>query len=410
MNRSSPTGVASDAPGESYSAVKTEAGYQALFDPGARLVETAGALTLVEGRCDGQVLRAALTDRAVAGGSFGVEESEALTKHLLRSHEDGTPFVLILDSAGARLDAGLAGLGAFRRLYRAALDVRLAGVPMAALLERDCFGGASMLAMLCPVRGAIQSARIGMSGPGIVAALSGGQDLDASDREAVRALFGAPSRARVGAIDFLFDSKTPRHEALARLLGLAMSKKAELGAQHQILEQRLREAGIETGTPVLHNVAALFRRGVPVGAAELWQLSDAVLSCQPGEILELEIDCPGQAASSRDESLVLSEYVAHLALCLRERYHRGVEIVMRIEGESAGGIYVALAAGAQRVEATPMANVRVLPARAIEVVLGKSLPDESLADALVAGIADRIVPIRGRSTAVPAVRLGSSNE
>jgi hypothetical protein len=57
-----------------------------------------------------------------------------------------------------------------------------------------------------------------------------------------------------------------------------------------------------------------------------------------------------------------------------------------------------------------MANVRVLPARAIEVVLGKSLPDESLADALVAGIADRIVPIRGRSTAVPAVRLGSSNE
>ncbi len=364
---------------------------------------------MVEGRCKGRALRAALTNRAVAGGSFGIDESEMLTRHLLRTRDDRIPIVLVLDSAGARLDAGLAGLAAFRRLYRAALDVRLAGVSMVAMMERDCFGGASMLAMLCPVRGAIETARLGMSGPGIVAALSGGQDLDASDHEAVRALFGAPARARTGAIDFVFDPDTPRREALATLLDLAMSKQADLCAQHRMLERRLRDTGFESGTLTLPDAAALFQQGKAVGAAELWQLADAILSCRPGQTVNLEIDCPGQAASRSDELLVLSEYVAHLALCLRDRSRQGVEIVSRICGECAGGIYVALAAGAERVEATLAAKVRVLPERAVEIVMGKTLPDETIADALAAGIADRLVPVR-RDDAAAATQFGSGNE
>jgi acetyl-CoA carboxylase beta subunit len=394
MKRSLPTGVVSDSSCIS-PAPEIEARARALFDDGStRAIATASALTVVEGRCDGRAVRAALTNRSFAGGSFGIDESELLTTLLLRSRDDRIPVVLVLDSAGARLDAGLAGLGAFRRLYRAALDVRLAGVPMVALVERDCFGGASMLAMLCPVRGAIDTARIGMSGPGIVAALSGGQDLDSSDRDAVRALFGAPARARADALDCVFDPDTPRRRVLAGLLELAMSKQADPGAQHLKLEQRLRDTGLEPDRLELADAAALFHRGIAVGAAELWQLSHAVLSCRPGDKAELEIDCPGQAASRSDEQLVLSEYVAHLALCLRERSGDGVEIVMRIDGQCAGGIYVALAAGAGRVEATPAARVRVLPSRAVEVVMGKSLPDETLAEALSAGIADRLVSVR----------------
>ncbi len=386
--------MASDLPRVSAGS-EIEARARVLFDGGrAGPLTSVGALTVAEGRCDGRALRVALTNRAVAGGSFGVDESELLTGLLLHSLDDGVPVVLVLDSAGARLDAGLAGLGAFRRLYRAALDARLAGVPMVAMMERDCFGGASMLAMLCPVRGAIETARLGMSGPGIVAALAGPQDLDASDREAVRALFGAPARARTGAIDSVFDTDTPRREALAGLLGLAVNKQVDLAEQHRMLERRLRDAGFEPGTLMLSDAAALFHRGSAVGATELWQLADAILSCQPGASVSLDVDCPGQAATRSDELLVLSEYVAHLALCLRDRSRHGIEVVIRIDGQCAGGIYVALAAGAGRVEATPAATVRVLPARAIAVVLGKTLPDETLADALAAGIADRLVPVR----------------
>jgi len=377
----------------------TGAYHETLFDPGsANTIETAGALTLVEGRCNGRTVHVAITNRSIAGGSFGVNESNCLSSFLLHRRDNLMPIVLVLDSGGARLDSGLAGLAAFRQLYRAALDVRLAGVPMVALVERDCFGGASMLAMLCTARGALHTARIGMSGPAIIEALSGKQDLDASDRVAVRALYGAPARVQTGAIDVMFDTQITRRDALDRLIQGAIDKQTDIRAQHQKLQQRLRDAGIDTCSLSLVDAAAPFHRGVPVGAVEIWQLSDAILACHPGAIVTLRVDCPGQAASRRDEMLVLSEYVAHLAQCLRDRSSAGVEIIMRIEGEAAGGIYVAFAAGAIRVEATPEAAVRVLPAAAIEVVLGKTLPDEPLADALATGVVDRVLTAHDRGT------------
>ena len=270
---------------------------------------------------------------------------------------------------------------------------------MVALVEGDCFGGASMLAMLCTVRGALHTARIGMSGPAIVEALSGKQDLDASDRAAVRALFGAPARVQTGAIDVMFDAQVTRRDALARLVQDAIDKQTDVRAQHHKLQRRLQDAGIDTGSLSLVDAAAPFRRGVPVGAVEIWQLSDAILSCRPGAVVTLHVDCPGQAASRHDEMLVLSEYVAHLAQCLRDRSSAGVEIIMRIEGEAAGGIYVAFAAGSIRVEATPKATLRVLPAAAIQVVLGKTFPDETLADALATGVVDRVLTSNDRGAA-----------
>jgi acetyl-CoA carboxylase beta subunit len=377
---------------EERSAARNTTRYEALLDPGsAKLIETRGALTVVEGNCKGRLLRLALTDRSVAGGSFGVDESDLLRDWLVRCRTEQTPIVLALDSGGARLTSGLAGLAAFRRMYRAALDLRLAGVLMAALVERDCFGGASMLAMLCTVRGALPVARIGMSGPAIIEALAGKGDLDASDRDAVRTLFGAPARHRAGAIDIVFEEHASRRDTLAQLLELAVGKQTDVFVQHQILKQRLNDAGVDTPAPALDSAMQLFRRGVAVGAAEIWQLAEAILAAGSDEVVTLRVDCPGQAASRRDELLVLSEYVAHLALCLRVASSRGVELTTRVEGESAGGIYVALAAGVARVEATPQAVLRVLPAKAIQVVLRELPPDETLADALQTGAVDRLV-------------------
>jgi len=366
--------------------------YQALLDPGSvRTIETAGALTVVEGCCDDRLVRLALTDRAVAGGTFGVEESDLLAHTFVSSREDRTPVVLALDSGGARLNSGLAGLAAFRRMYRAALELRLADIPTVALLERDCFGGASMLAMLCTARGALQSTRIGMSGPAIIEALAGKQDLDASDRDAVRALFGAAGRVRAGAIDEVFADQVSRRDMIAALLKCAGDKRLDIRAQHAKLKQRLHDAGAATPALSLANALSLFLRGTPVGAYEIWQLAEAILSSSGAQAITLRVDCPGQAASRQDELLVLSEYVAHLALCIGERCAGGVEIVTRIEGECSGGIYVALAAGVMRVEATPNAIVRVLPAKAVEVVMREMPLQETLDDALGACVVDRVV-------------------
>lgn len=364
----------------------------ALLDSGgAGRAETMGALTIAQGRCHDQSLRLVLTDRAVAGGSFGVEESELLAATFARSRKDATPVVLVLDSAGARLTSGLAGLAAFRRMYHAALELRLSGVPMVALLERNCFGGASMLAMLCGVRGALQPARIGMSGPAIIEALAGKQDIDASDRDAVRALFGADARARVGAIDQVFTGKQLQRDMLASSLQRAATTRFDIEREHEKLKQRLQAAGIAVPAMSMAEASQLFRRGTPVGASEIWQLAEALLQARDTQAITLPVDCPGQAASRRDELLVLSEYVAHLALCLAERRASGAEIVTRIEGELSGGIYVALAAAVTRVEATPTASLRVLPEKAVTVVMGQASPTETLQDALDAGVVDRLV-------------------
>ncbi len=379
-------------PTDTHAASPEAARYEALLDPAsAKPIETRGALSIVEGRCDNTPVCLAVTDRSVAGGSFGVDECELLRDWLLRCHTRQTPMLLLLDSGGARLTSGLAGLAAFRRMYRAALDLRLASVPMVAFVERDCFGGASMLAMLCMVRGALTRARIGMSGPAIIETLAGKQELDTADRDAVRALFGAPARARAGSVDMVVDEHASRRDTLAQLLKLAADKPADIFAQHQRLKQRLRDAGVDVPVPNLDSALALFRRRVPVGAADIWQLADAILAATNTQTVTIRVDCPGQAATRHDELLTLSEYVAHLALCLRIASSRGIELIMRVEGESAGGIYVALAAGVARVDAAPQAVLRVLPAKAVEVVLKKPPADETLADALRTGVVDCLV-------------------
>lgn len=370
----------------------TSALLEASLDSGkAGPLETAGAVTLAEGLCHAQPVRIALTDRTISGGSFGVDECDALTRHLERSLGDAMPLVLVLDSGGARLDSGMAGLGAFRRLYRAALDLRLHGVPMSALLLRNCFGGASMLAMLCTTRSALRSGRFGMSGPAIIEALSGKSHLDASDHATVSALFGAPARATTGAIDHLFDESDSLGDVVFRSIENALRTPLDIREQHERLRQRLDRAGVDLSGGRGVDARAAFHEGRAVGARDIWLLADEILSVPVGQPMELTVNCPGQAATRRDESLVLSEYVAHLALCLRSHCVGGGKIVVHVSGESAGGIYVALAAGADRVEAAAHAIVRVLPAAAVNTVLRRTMPDETIEEALAAGVVDRIV-------------------
>ncbi|HXF17228.1 MAG TPA: carboxyl transferase domain-containing protein, partial [Burkholderiales bacterium] len=104
-----------------------------------------GTLHVGSGVIEGRQATVIATDRQAAGGSLGVTEAQALSAVLEESHAAGRVAILCLDSAGARLDEGLAALGAFRQLYRHLLDLRLAGFPMLALIGRNCFGGASML-------------------------------------------------------------------------------------------------------------------------------------------------------------------------------------------------------------------------------------------------------------------------
>lgn len=373
-----------------FSGLPVAARAAALLERGSVELSQHGSLLHGEGRINGRPVRIAITDRHSAAGSFGAEESGQLASLLKRCRDDGMPAILVLDSAGARLNEGLSALGAFRRLFDEALRARLAGVPMIALLIRDCFGGASMLAAVCSARAAITAGRYGMSGPAIIESLGGRRELDAKNAQAVRALFGARVRAALGTIDRVCaDTPAACENALNDLISSTHFATPDLLLTHRRLKTRLINAGVVLPGDA-HDALDAFAAQRPVGAADLWLLADRVLGLDPGATLTVLLDSPGQSPTRADEALMLSDYVVHAALCIAQRGMAGNEIRLNIRGEAAGGVYVALAASAARVDAAPSAQVRLLPRAAVQSILRKSPQDVGLDEALSAGVIDGV--------------------
>lgn len=417
-------------PDSSYSGSNPRDRIDGLLDPGSfRSLEgpATGSLRAGFGTLGAKHVAIAATDREVAGGSFGVAEAQALSEMLRQAQAQQMPCVICLDSAGARLDEGLPALGAFRQLYRQVLDLRLAGVPMLALLGRDCFGGASMLATACGSRVYTIASRLAMSGPAVIQALGGRNELDASDSQAVNALMGGTARAamdadgrlnedtlyayRQAAIDWMahpvtaLDLREQHNRLGARLLKHDMAPSpAEASAE---LPEVMRDLVPETFSAKQIDGVLLgrvqpngpdtyfgFVGGATVGALAAWTLAGECLrsaQSHPGEAIMLMLDSPGQSPTFRDERILLSEYVTHLALVLTSLRQAGHRVTLQVVGEAAGGIYVALAAPAGRVIALPGANVQILPPAAIARVLRRSDMTASIDDYLKSGVIDTLV-------------------
>jgi acetyl-CoA carboxylase beta subunit len=417
---------------DSFSASNPAERVGALLDPGTFheiAQEARCSLSAGTGTAGGAAVAIAATDRDVAGGSLGVVEAQALSALLQQCRNVGMPVILCLDSAGARLDEGLPALGAFRQLYRHFLDLRLAGVATLAVIGRDCCGGASMLAATCGRRVYSAVSRLAMSGPAVIQALGGRQELDAEDSRAVMALMGGAARVRLQPADRLCADLSGdfRQAVLEWILQRDAEKPLDLHNQHNLLGTRLLERGMapsplsnaEPAPEALLQVmppsfqartvdGVLIGRTTkaspdtffglvskePVGALALWTLAGACLSAadaHPGEAVMLLLDAPGQAATLREERIMLSQYVAHLSLVLSQLRERGHRVTLQVLGEAAGGIYVALAAPATRVVALPGANVQMLPPAAMARVIGRHDEPGGVDEYLRAGVVDTII-------------------
>jgi len=268
-----------------------------------------------------------------------------------------------------------------------------------------------------------------MSGPAVIQALGGRQELDAEDTQAVTALMGGAARVRLQPTDRLCADRTGdfRQAVLEWILQRDAEKHLDLHNQHNQLGTRLLERGmapsplsnVEPPPEALLQVmppgfhartidGVLIGRTTkaspdtffglvskePVGALALWTLAGACLSAadsRPSEAVMLLLDAPGQAATLRDERIMLSQYVAHLALVLSHVRQRGQRVTLQVLGEAAGGIYVALAAPATRVVALPGANVQMLPPTAMARVIGRHGARGNVDDYLRAGVVDTII-------------------
>ncbi|HET9651491.1 MAG TPA: carboxyl transferase domain-containing protein [Usitatibacter sp.] len=388
------------------------------FEPAA---ERVGNLTLGGGRLDARAMHVALVENFVASGSLGQAECERLAAIFDKCAQSRTPLVMYIDSAGARVSEGLRALGGFRLAYGAGLRAALAGAPIAAVLGRNCFGGASMLAHLAPKRLLGPNTQMAMSGPAVIAAASGMNALDEAFRAMAAATFSPTSRASACAANSAWEPGADVAAWLRDALEPPADRAASFRRRHDELRSRLDASRDEPVWKVVRRdeLARLFPAcesrecdGVvageggegareafvgfvdnkPVDAARAWRFSEIVWrhASEPPRHLEVLLDSASHAARLDEERRILTEFVVDAAAALAALAARGTRVGLTVTGRAGGGIYVALAAPAQRVRSVyARARIEVLPGSAVAAILGESRDDTpTFGEYRSAGVAD----------------------
>ena len=366
--------------------------------------ERADNLTVGRGTLDGRAVRVALVESRFASGAIGGVEAERLIALLKVVALERAPLVVYLDSAGAKVSEGLMALGAFRALFRAALEVGASGAPMAAILGRNCYGGSSMLAHLAPRRLFSPATQLAMSGPAILAAQAGMSAIDEMFRAMAEAAMSPAARARASAANAVWEpggdvgewlraalapgaapeGHRERHASLARRFERPLAPLQMEPVRRRDLERifadgyEARETqGLIEGEGRRNGGAEAFLGLVgrkPVGAERAWRFAERVWqhADKPPPRLEVFLDCATHAARLEDEKLVLSEYIVDMSLALDHLARHGTQVGLTIVGQAGGGVYVALAAPAHRVTSLHGADIQVLPGAAVAAILGES--------------------------------------
>lgn len=360
--------------------------------------ERAGNLTVGRGTLGNAALRVAIVENRAASGALGGIECERLGALFRVATRERSGVALFLDSAGAKVSEGLKALGAFRALYRAGLDAAAAGVPIAALLGRNCYGGASMVAHLAARRLFSPDTRLAMSGPAILASSAGMDPLDEMFRAMAEAAMSPASRSAANPDNTVWDPGLDLGAWLARAL-----VPADFPARHQRLAERLPEKALAPAEAVQRrDLERLYPGGyratetagllagegtgahgpeafvgivgkAPLGVDRAWRLAEAAWSHarHPPARLRVFLDCASHATRLDDERVILSEFIVDMAAALHAVASRGTPVETTVLGKAGGGVYVALAAPARPVSAVHGAHIQVLPGAALAAILGE---------------------------------------
>ncbi len=124
------------------------------------------------GRVDGRPVHVASQDFTVAGGSAGEVHCDKIVEMMRASLRTGTPFVMINDSGGARVQEGVVSLAGYARVFYH--NVMLSGVvPQISLICGPCAGGAAYSPALTDFIIQTRYARMFITGPSVIKQVTG---------------------------------------------------------------------------------------------------------------------------------------------------------------------------------------------------------------------------------------------
>jgi len=214
-------------------------GIPAAFDDG---------VVVAAGRLDGRAVLAASQEGGFMGGAVGEVHGAKLLGLLRRAERERPAAVLLLvDSGGVRLQEANAGLVAISEVMRGVLAARAAGVPVIALVGGGwgCFGGMGIVARCCDAIVMSEEGRLGLSGPDVIEATCGVEELDASDRGLVWRTYGGKHRYLLGEADRIVEDDVAAFRVAAlELLDAPRPLTLEaLAREHAHLAARLEAFG-----------------------------------------------------------------------------------------------------------------------------------------------------------------------
>ncbi|WP_409484572.1 acyl-CoA carboxylase subunit beta [Arsenicicoccus dermatophilus] len=122
----------------------------------------------------GRPVHVASQDFSVAGGSAGEMHSTKVAKTLHSALENGTPFVFINDSGGARVQEGIDSLSGYGKVFFQ--NVALSGVvPQISIIAGPCAGGAAYSPALTDFIIQTKGSRMFITGPDVIKSVTGEQ-------------------------------------------------------------------------------------------------------------------------------------------------------------------------------------------------------------------------------------------
>lgn len=151
------------------------------------------------GTIHGQTVYAACQNISVMGGSLGRVHGEKICRIQDMAYENHCPIVFLIDSGGARVEEGVAGLSGYSGIFLR--NVKCSGaIPQFALLLGYSVGGSSYLPAMCDFTFMTkQTSRMFITGPGVVKEVIG-EDISADE------LGGSKIHSEIsGATDFVFE-------------------------------------------------------------------------------------------------------------------------------------------------------------------------------------------------------------
>lgn len=146
----------------------------------------------------GRAVHVASQDFTVMGGSAGETQSRKVAATMRAAADNGTPFVFINDSGGARIQEGIDSLSGYGQVFYN--NVWLSGlVPQISIIAGPCAGGAAYSPALTDFIIQTRKAQMFITGPGVIKSVTG-------EEVTSEQLGGADAHmAKAGNIDFVAD-------------------------------------------------------------------------------------------------------------------------------------------------------------------------------------------------------------